>query len=101
MWSIALSRRQFVGESRREPLMKPWIVIALLATVMSPQAQSSAIATSEHKVRVVSKVPSIAGQTVEIYVRERFRQGAPAVPPADRVVLFVHGAGTPAEVAFD
>ena len=83
--------------------MQPWlcVALALLATVVSPHAQSSAIATSEHKVRVVSKVPSIAGQTVEIYVRERFRQGAAAIPPADRVVLFVHGAGTPAEVAFD
>ena len=83
--------------------MKPWlwVAIALLAPESSLSAQSAAIATRDHKVRVVSKVPSIAGQTVEIYVRERFRQKAPAIPPADRVVLFVHGAGTPAEVAFD
>lgn len=81
--------------------MRLWVAVALLAAVSSPFAQSSAIATAEHRVRVVSKVPSIAGQTVELYVRERFRQEAKAVPPVDRVVLFVHGAGTPAEVAFD
>jgi pimeloyl-ACP methyl ester carboxylesterase len=48
-------------------------------------------------------VPAIAGQTSEIYVREVVRaamalRGGTA---ADRVVLFVHGSGTPAEVAFD
>ena len=62
---------------------------------------SQHILTVDHYVPNRSTVPSIADQTVEIYVRERFQQGAPAVPPADRVVLFVHGAGTPAEVAFD
>lgn len=50
----------------------------------------------DHYVRVKSTVPSIAGQIANIYVRERVK-GA----PGDRVVLFVHGAGTPAEVAFD
>ena len=54
----------------------------------------------DHYVRVTSTVPSIAGQVANIYVRERV-QTAAAAPAADRVVLFVHGAGTPAEVAFD
>lgn len=54
----------------------------------------------DHYVRVTSAVPSIAGQVANIYVRERVKTGAVA-PAADRVVLFVHGAGTPAEVAFD
>lgn len=83
--------------------MKRWFVVAVvsLATAWSVSAQSPAIATREHKVRVVSRVPSIAGQTVELYARERFREGALPDPPTDRVVLFVHGAGTPAEVAFD
>ena len=50
-----------------------------------------------------STVPAIAGQTAQIYVRERVRAGdvLRGAPRADRVVLFVHGAGTPAEVAFD
>ncbi len=57
----------------------------------------------DHYVRVRSTVPAISGQAAQIYVREValaasvLRQAA----PAGRVVLFVHGAGTPAEVAFD
>ena len=59
--------------------------------------------TIDHYVRVKSTVPAIAGQAAQIYVRERVLAGAAlrgAIAP-DRVVLFVHGAGTPAEVAFD
>jgi pimeloyl-ACP methyl ester carboxylesterase len=56
----------------------------------------------DHYVRVHSSVPAIAGQTTEIYVREVVQAGvALRGPAADRVALFVHGAGTPAEVAFD
>jgi len=59
--------------------------------------------TIDHYVGVVSKVPAIAGQRAQIYVRERVRAGVALRGPVapDRVVLFVHGAGTPAEVAFD
>jgi pimeloyl-ACP methyl ester carboxylesterase len=82
--------------------MKCLAVSAILfATLSASFAQAPSIVTVEHKVRVTSKVPAIAGQSVELYVRERFREGMPAVPPADRAILFVHGAGTPAEVAFD
>jgi pimeloyl-ACP methyl ester carboxylesterase len=59
--------------------------------------------TIDHFVRVRSTAPSMAGQTAQIYVRERVQAG-PALrglPAAERVALFVHGAGTPAEVAFD
>ena len=50
---------------------------------------------------MTSTVPAIAGQTVKLYLRERalprvLRRGA-----GDKVVLFLHGAGTPAEVSFD
>src|SRR5438093_10020839 len=57
----------------------------------------------DHYVRVKSTVPAINGQEVPIYVRERVLAGAAlrGAPRADRVALFVHGAGTPAEVAFD
>jgi len=43
------------------------------------------------------------GQTAQLYVRERVAAGTAlrAANLSDRVVLFVHGAGTPAEVAFD
>jgi len=59
--------------------------------------------TIDHYVRVKSTVPAMAGQTAQLYVRERVMAGSAlrdAISP-ERVVLFVHGAGTPAEVAFD
>lgn len=57
----------------------------------------------DHYVPVVSTAPSMKGETAQIYVRERTlattsRRGGNM---AGRVVLFIHGAGTPAEVAFD
>jgi pimeloyl-ACP methyl ester carboxylesterase len=64
---------------------------------------SDRLLTIDHFVRVSSTVPAIAGQPAQIYVRERVNAGAAlrGGPSANRVVLFVHGAGTPAEVAFD
>jgi len=46
---------------------------------------------------------AIAGQTTPIYVREVVRAASALRDRniANRVVLFIHGAGTPAEVAFD
>jgi pimeloyl-ACP methyl ester carboxylesterase len=57
----------------------------------------------DHYVPVRSTVPSMAGQIAQIYVRERLLAGTVlrSASLADKVVLFVHGAGTPAEVAFD
>jgi pimeloyl-ACP methyl ester carboxylesterase len=57
----------------------------------------------DHYVQVRSTVPAIAGQSTQIYVREVV-EAATALrggPAADRVALFIHGAGTPAEVSFD
>jgi len=80
------------------------IVAALLAVVIGISAQTVSdarkIASVDHRVAVRSIVSAIAGQTAQIYVRERVAEGMKS-PAADRVVLFVHGAGTPAEVAFD
>lgn len=57
---------------------------------------SERILRLDHYVRVKSEVPAMAGQTAAIYVREvvKARHGR-------EVILFVHGAGTPGEVAFD
>ncbi len=55
----------------------------------------------DHYVRVKSAVPAISGQVSAIYVREVVRAGNMRGASAGPVVLFVHGAGTPAEVAFD
>jgi pimeloyl-ACP methyl ester carboxylesterase len=57
----------------------------------------------DHYVQVHSAVPAIAGQLTQIYVREVVEAGTVlrGGPATDRVALFIHGAGTPAEVAFD
>lgn len=56
----------------------------------------------DHYVRVRSAVPAMAGQTAQIYVREVVRPGvALRAAASSGVILFVHGAGTPGEVAFD
>lgn len=61
------------------------------------------ILSLDHYVANVSKAPAMQGQVAQIYVRER-TQASTALRSdnlAGRVVLFIHGAGTPAEVAFD
>ncbi|MES2473353.1 MAG: alpha/beta fold hydrolase [Pseudomonadota bacterium] len=80
--------------------MKSWIA-PLLGTLLAAAGSAQAQETREHSVTVTSTVPAIAGQKVKLYLRERalpqvLRRGA-----GDKVVLFIHGAGTPAEVAFD
>ena len=76
------------------------LAVALCAAAVGVAAQQDKkILSVDHKVTVKSQVPAIAGQDAQIYVRERVQDGLK--PAADRVVLFVHGAGTPAEVAFD
>ena len=74
--------------------------LALPAALLADDSQR--LLTIDHFVRVKSTVPAIAGQPAQIYVRERVQAGAALRgASADRVALFVHGAGTPAEVAFD
>ncbi len=77
----------------------------VLFDVAAPAAgdDGQRLLTIDHYVRVTSKVPAISGQLAQIYVRERVSAGVAlrGAPAADKVVLFVHGAGTPAEVAFD
>ena len=81
------------------------VSLAVLLDVTAPSAadEGQRLLTVDHYVRVTSNVPAIAGQPAQIYVRERVSAGVAlrgAAAP-DKVVLFVHGAGTPAEVAFD
>ncbi len=71
-------------------------------TAASQAADATKIIRADHYVRVTSTAPSMTGQTALIYVREVAAGAAlPAKSPNNRVVLFVHGAGTPAEVSFD
>ncbi len=82
------------------------LAAAMMATGITGLAQNGAGSRPQpidRYVLVTSTVPSIAGQAAHIYVRERVGAGlaSSGSVPADRVVLFIHGAGTPAEVAFD
>jgi pimeloyl-ACP methyl ester carboxylesterase len=85
--------------------MKTLVVAAsvLALAQLSFGDDSQRLLTIDHYVRVKSTVPAIAGQDVPIYVRERVQAGSAlrSASNTDRIALFVHGAGTPAEVAFD
>jgi pimeloyl-ACP methyl ester carboxylesterase len=95
--------------SGREDPMRRAILIATLLSALIPAAgpiradDGQRLLSVDHYVKVTSTVPALAGQAAQIYVRERVLTGVAlrgAAAP-DKVVLFVHGAGTPAEVAFD
>jgi pimeloyl-ACP methyl ester carboxylesterase len=75
----------------------------LLAASAGFGEDGSRLISLDHYVRVKSTAPGMAGQAAQIYVREVVLAGTVmrGGPAPDRVVLFVHGAGTPAEVAFD
>jgi pimeloyl-ACP methyl ester carboxylesterase len=78
------------------------VATAMVATPIAGD-DSETLLTIDHQVRVRSTVPAIAGQPANIYVRERVKAGIAlrGTTGGDRVVLFVHGAGTPGAVAFD
>jgi pimeloyl-ACP methyl ester carboxylesterase len=79
------------------------MVLVPSLTVVARGDDGARLLTIDHFVKVKSTVPAIAGQAAQIYVRERVQAGTAlrGAVGADRVVLFVHGAGTPAEVSFD
>lgn len=88
-------------------MRRKFAVACALALLIAPSISfcddGANLLSVDHYVRVKSSAPAIAGQDAQIYVREvvlasTVLRGGPG---ADRVVLFVHGAGTPAEVSFD
>jgi len=72
------------------------VTFAVLGACMTGQ-QAGGLRTTEHLVAVTSTAPSMQGQPAQLFVREVAPGGSSSLP----VVLFVHGAGTPAEVSFD
>ena len=73
-----------------------------LAACASTPEDSARLVRIDHHVRVKSTAPSMAGQEVRLYVREVARSNVRTDAAASAgVVLFVHGAGTPAAVTFD
>ncbi|GAB3776430.1 hypothetical protein GCM10028796_53930 [Ramlibacter monticola] len=84
----------------RFPAMAALAACTLLAACAAPLHAPEGLVGSEHRVRVTSTAPALAGREAQLYLRELAPSvGAPR--GARPVVLFVHGAGTPAEVSFD
>jgi pimeloyl-ACP methyl ester carboxylesterase len=76
----------------------PTLILALAATLTACGTMTpGGLQTTDHHVPVTSTAPSMRGQTAQLYVREAMPAGSAKLP----VVLFIHGAGTPAEVSFD
>jgi len=79
--------------------------VLLLALSVAPGASANdaeRVLRVDHYVPVRSTAPAIAAQVTPIYVREVVRVAtALGGKTANRVVLFIHGAGTPSAVAFD
>ena len=89
-------------------VLRALVAAILLGAILLPCQSATAddsehLVTVDHFVSVHSTVPTMAGQITQIYVRERTQAGLVlrSASLTDRVVLFIHGAGTPAEVAFD
>ena len=75
----------------------------LLLFVAQQGLAQKEVLSLDHYVANVSMAPAMQGQVAQIYVRER-TQASTSLRSDNlngRVVLFIHGAGTPAEVAFD
>jgi pimeloyl-ACP methyl ester carboxylesterase len=85
--------------------MRSSIVLGLFPMLLSVAFgdDSQRIVSIDHYVAVHSTAPASFGQTVEIYIHELVNSGMAlrGTTPSDHVALFIHGAGTPAEVAFD
>jgi len=84
----------------RLPTLAALAAASLLVACASGPTAPEGLVGAEHTVRVTSTAPAMAGQEAQLYLREL--APAQAAPRGARpVVLFVHGAGTPAEVSFD
>lgn len=79
--------------------MKTCLLALALAAGLGGAALAQDVVRSDHDVPVASTAPGMKGATAHLYVRE-VSLAKPA-GPSKGVVLFVHGAGTPAEVSFD
>jgi len=77
-----------------------WMTLPLLLA-LGVAAPAEETRSRDHTVMVISTVPAIAGKKSSLYVRERALPSVLKSGAGDKIVLFVHGAGTPAEVSFD
>ena len=88
---------------RRSSFAFAFFGLGLMIATTAFSDDGARLISLDHHVRVKSTAPGFSNQDAQIYVREVVLAGTVlrGGPAADRVVLFVHGAGTPAEVAFD
>jgi len=79
------------------------VLLGFCATGFGFADEGDRLLRVDHYVPVKSTVPAIAGQVVSLYVREvtEEKNTQPRASLEGKVALFIHGAGTPAEVAFD
>jgi pimeloyl-ACP methyl ester carboxylesterase len=88
--------------------MKRFVTIYLSVAALFPAQMLLAddgerLLSVDHYVRVNSTAPAMGGRTAQVYAREVVlaSTGLRQSGLGDRVILFIHGAGTPAEVSFD
>ena len=78
------------------------VVLLGLASRLASADDGDRLLRIDHYLPVISTAPSLSGQVTQLYLREVVVAGAALRRPDPQgVLLFVHGAGTPAEVAFD
>ena len=87
----------------RRFVLKLCTLALLMAVPVAYGDDGARLLSVDHYIRVKSTAPAIAGQDALIYAREVVVAGTAlrGGPAPNGVVLFVHGAGTPASVAFD
>jgi pimeloyl-ACP methyl ester carboxylesterase len=78
-------------------------VAALFLAQMLLADDGERLLSVDHYVRVNSTAPAMGGRTAQVYAREVVlaSTGLRQSGLGDKVILFIHGAGTPAEVSFD
>lgn len=90
---------------KRKSLVFCSFLIVLLLTIPAISPAKDNVLSIDHYVTHTSTVPAIGGETVKIYVRERVLAGVAkkfaSIKANGKVVLFVHGYTTPAEVVYD
>lgn len=89
--------------TRKLAIVAAWLLVCAIAPAMAAATDYDSVIRVDHYVGVKSTAPAVAGQRTPIYLREVVHAASVlrGRSVANRVVLFIHGAGTPAEVAFD
>lgn len=92
-----------IKHTKAASLVSAALAMIVLGARTGAADDAASVLSIDHYVSHESQVPAIQGELVALYVRERVVAGTLARTAnfSDNVVLFVHGAGTPAEVAFD